>query len=115
MNLGTSHPVARFPMGMPPRKAQLYTLMTRPRISLVVINCTSEVTVAKTAIIDAPTTNNMTYERFRNRENENPEMPRPRQISILRANRPLLRIFPNPATASDPQIEPTPIRESRLP
>ena len=46
-------------MGMPPRNAQLYTLITRPRISFVVISCTSDVTVAKTAIIDAPTSTSM--------------------------------------------------------
>ncbi len=46
-------------MGMPPRNAQLYTLITRPRISWVVINCTSEFTVANTAIMEAPTITSM--------------------------------------------------------
>ena len=42
---------------MPPRKATLYTLITRPRISLAVMSCTSELIIEKTPIIAAPEKN----------------------------------------------------------
>ena len=36
-------------------------------------------------------------------------------MSVVMANLPLLRMFPSPATISEPKIEPMPISDSRFP
>ena len=74
--------------------------MTRPRISFVVINCTSELTIANTPIIAPPNRNNMTQLSGIDFESAKPAMNVPRQISIASAIRPLFRMFPIAATVS---------------
>src|ERR1039458_1497341 len=107
-NIGTSQPVNRFPIGMPPRKAKLYTLITRPRMSLVVISCTSEFTSVNTEINDTPDINSIRQLNQIELESANPEIAAPRQVSITSAIRPLCFPFPSHATVSAPAIEPTP-------
>src|SRR5665811_938631 len=87
------------------------TLITRPRISLVVISCTSELTRAKTEISDAPERNSITQLNQTEVERANPAMPAPRQVSMIRAMRPLWRTLPRAATVSAPTMEPTPEAE----
>src|SRR5262245_9757037 len=98
-------------MGMPPRNAKLYTLMTRPRISLVVMSCTKELTVANTPMSEAPDRNSRTQLKVKERDNENPVILRPRHTSIVRDARPLWLMFPSHAMARAPAIEPQPDAE----
>src|ERR1017187_4919500 len=96
------------PIGIPPRNATLYTLLTRPRMSLGVINWTSEVTIAKTAIIAAPARNRNTQLRPMNFDNAKLVMARPNAVSISKAAFPRFFLRPSAATISPPATDPQP-------
>src|ERR1700678_3190930 len=98
---------------MPPRNERLYTLITRPRISLVTISCTRELTMVKTPISEAPEKNSMTPLIATDFDMAKPEIPAPRQISRQSARRPLWRILPNAATLSDPAMDPKPEQDRK--
>src|SRR5579864_967087 len=108
VNIGTSQPVTRFPMGIPPRNAELYTLMTRPRISLGVINCTRELTLANTVIRPIPVRNKTTQLRATDCESAKSAIPTPSQTSEPSAIRPLCGTLPIQATPNEPTTAPTP-------
>src|ERR1035437_5990407 len=78
------------------------------------MSCTSELTSVKTEIRDAPERNSMTQLNQTEVESANPEMPAPRQMSMMRAMRPLWRTLPRAATVSAPTMEPTPETERNM-
>src|ERR1035438_3136049 len=83
---------------MPPRKARLYTLITRPRISLGVMSCTSELTIENTPIIAAPEMTRSAPLNTIDLETANPAMALPSSSSVSSAICPLFVTLPRAAT-----------------
>src|ERR1039457_1252458 len=75
------------------------------------MSCTSEFTSVKTEIRDAPEKNSIRQLNQTEVERANPAMPAPRQVSMMRAMRPLWRTLPRAATVRAPTMEPQPETE----